>query len=64
MKPILELFILSIFQEKATFVIQPEPLVPEPMDFPWINPNYRGREYKFIFSMGKELLHPNKVSEK
>ena len=45
----------------TTVVIKAEPLVPEPMDFPWINQNSRGRNYQFLYSLGKELLHPNKV---
>ena len=45
----------------STVVIKAEPLVPEPMDFPWINQNYRGQNYQFLYSLGKELLHPNKV---
>ena len=54
-------YFFALFQEKTRIVINAETLVPEPMDFPWINPNFRGREYQFIYSLGKELLHPNKV---
>ena len=52
---------LHLQEPLSTVVIKAEPLVPEPMDFPWINQNYRGQNYQFLYSLGKELLHPNKV---
>ncbi len=32
------------------------------MDFPRINNNFMGKSYQYLYAVGKELLHPNKVS--
>ena len=52
---------MPLQESLSTIVIKAEPLVPEPIDFPWINQNFRGQNYQFLYALGNELLHPNKV---
>ena len=59
---LIKCLIMQVFlQEPSTIVIKSETLVPEPMDFPGINCSFRGQHNQFFYSLGNELLHPNKV---
>uniref|UniRef100_A0A0K2V7I8 Betacarotene oxygenase 2 [Xenopus laevis] n=1 Tax=Lepeophtheirus salmonis TaxID=72036 RepID=A0A0K2V7I8_LEPSM len=39
----------------------PEDLVPETLEFPRLNYEYSGKKYRYLYGLGNEYLHPNKI---